>query len=48
MGVGDEAPLDWLLAEGDDWLGPHPALACIARRYAGHHWPRRRQCSRTA
>jgi hypothetical protein len=48
MGVGDEAPLDWLLVEGDDWLGPHPALACIARRYAGHHWPRRRQCSRTA
>ena len=48
MGVGDEAPLDWLLVEGDEWLGPHPALACIARRYAGHHWPRRRQCSRTA
>jgi hypothetical protein len=34
MGAGDEAPLDRLLADGDDWLGPHPALACIARRYA--------------
>jgi len=47
-GAGDESVLDWLLVEGDDWIEPHPALACIARRYAGHHWPRRRQCSRTA
>jgi hypothetical protein len=46
--VGDEAAIDWLLVEGDEWLGPHPAFACIARRYAGHRWPRRRQCSRTA
>jgi hypothetical protein len=48
MGLGDEAPLDPLLDGGVDWLGPHPALACIARRYAGHPWPRRRQCTRTA
>lgn len=44
----DEAALDWLLVEGDDWLGGHPALACIARRYAGHRWSRRPPCSRLA
>jgi hypothetical protein len=48
MGTGDEAPLDGLLVDGDAWLGPHPALACIARRYTGHQWPRRRQCPRSA
>jgi hypothetical protein len=47
-GAGDESVLDRLLVEGDEWIEPHPALPCIARRYAGHHWPRRRQCSRTA
>jgi hypothetical protein len=44
----DETALESVLAEGEGWIGRHPAVASITHRYGGHRWPRNRRCSSTA